>query len=132
MKDLLNVLAHLGNSESSVSKFCLVPAVQTVSHVALQSIWAVLGENGVPLKTLVAVLSFFILAGKAKSASVEQRVNGLHAASVYLLLLGIPGETGKHVSRSVYPQLTDGEHFINDSLCCSLQEASPTGFSVTF
>lgn len=63
-----------------------------MSHFALQSIWAILGENGVSVKSLVAVLSFFVLAGKAKAASVQQRVSGLHAASLYLLLLGIPGE----------------------------------------
>lgn len=44
------------------------------------------------IKSLVAVLSFFVLAGKAKVVSVQQRVSSLHAASVYLLLLGIPGE----------------------------------------
>ena len=72
---------------------CLIAAVSTdCLHVLLQSIWATLGENGVSLKSLVAVLSFFILAGKSKVAGVKQRVNGLHAASLYLLLLGIPGE----------------------------------------
>lgn len=57
-----------------------------------QSIWAILGENCVSVKSLVAVLSSFILAGKTKVATVQQRVNSLHAASVYLLLLGIPGK----------------------------------------
>lgn len=59
---------------------------------ALQSIWSILGENRVSIKSLVAVLSFFVLAGKAKKASVQQRVSGLHAASLYLLLLGVQGE----------------------------------------
>lgn len=44
------------------------------------------------MKTLVAVLSSFILAGQTKDVTVQQRVNSLHAASVYLLLLGIPGK----------------------------------------
>lgn len=44
------------------------------------------------IKSLVAVLSSFVLAGKDKGASVQQRVSGLHAAAVYLMLLGIPGE----------------------------------------
>ncbi|MED6249849.1 hypothetical protein ATANTOWER_020692 [Ataeniobius toweri] len=59
---------------------------------ASQGVWVILGENGVSLKSLVAVLSHFILAVRAKGASVQQRVCGLYAASVYLLLLGIPGE----------------------------------------
>lgn len=51
-----------------------------------------LGESQVSIKTLVAVLSSFILPGKDKTASVQQRVSALHAASIYVLLLGIPGE----------------------------------------
>lgn len=72
------------------------------SHVKLQSIWATLGENRVSVKSLVAVLSSFILAGKAKVANVQQRVHSLHAASIYLLLLGIPGEQMRNVPHSTY------------------------------
>lgn len=50
------------------------------------------GENGVSAKTLVAVLSYFILSAKAKNPSLEQRLCGLQAASLYLLLLKIPGQ----------------------------------------
>ncbi|MED6269182.1 hypothetical protein CHARACLAT_030549 [Characodon lateralis] len=57
---------------------------------ASQGVWVILGENGVSLKSLVAVLSHFVLAVRAKGVSVQQRVCGLYAASVYLLLLGIP------------------------------------------
>ncbi|KAE8280284.1 Condensin-2 complex subunit D3 Non-SMC condensin II complex subunit D3 [Larimichthys crocea] len=71
------------------------------SDGASQSIWATLGENRVSIKSLVAVLSFFVLAGKAKAANVQQRVNGLHAASVYLLLLGIPGSIINQVFHEV-------------------------------
>ncbi|XP_055083053.1 condensin-2 complex subunit D3 [Periophthalmus magnuspinnatus] len=56
-----------------------------------QSVWAVLQENGISVKTLVAVLSFFVFGGKCKNADVQQRVSALQAASVYLLLLGLPG-----------------------------------------
>ncbi|CAL1577766.1 unnamed protein product [Knipowitschia caucasica] len=56
-----------------------------------QSVWAMLQENGIPVKTLVAVLSFFVFGGKFKNAGVKQRVNALQAASLYLLLLGMPG-----------------------------------------
>lgn len=51
-----------------------------------------LGKSQVSIKSLVAVLSSFILPGKDKTASVQQRVSALHAASVYVQLLGIPGE----------------------------------------
>lgn len=61
-------------------------------YFVLQNIWAYLGENNVPVKSLVAALSFFVLTGKNKKAKVEQRLNSLHAASLYLLLLGMPGE----------------------------------------
>nr|XP_043901974.1 condensin-2 complex subunit D3 isoform X2 [Solea senegalensis] len=85
---------------------------------APQNIWAVLIENGVSIKTLVAVLSFFVLSGKAKVANVQQRVTSLHAASVYLLMLGIPGsvahkvyhevlfDTCSDLSRHCWPQVT--------------------------
>ncbi|XP_056250604.1 condensin-2 complex subunit D3 [Seriola aureovittata] len=84
------LLAHAADQQQSVG-----------TGEASQSIWANLGENGVSVKTLVAVLSFFVLAGKAKSANVQQRVNGLHAASLYLLLLGIPGSIASKVFHEV-------------------------------
>lgn len=62
------------------------------SYVKPQSIWAILGENRVSVKSLVAVLSSFILAGKTRVVPVQQRLSSLHAASVYMLLLGIPGK----------------------------------------
>ncbi|XP_018549604.1 condensin-2 complex subunit D3 [Lates calcarifer] len=74
---------------------------QSGSGGASQSIWAILGENGVSVKSLVAVLSFFVLAGKAKAANVQQRVNSLHAASLYMLLLGIPGSIANKVFHEV-------------------------------
>jgi len=57
-----------------------------------QNIWVTLRENGVSVKSLVAVLSFFVLRAKNKVANVQQRLNGLYAASLYLLLLRIPGK----------------------------------------
>uniref|UniRef100_A0A673XP09 Non-SMC condensin II complex, subunit D3 n=1 Tax=Salmo trutta TaxID=8032 RepID=A0A673XP09_SALTR len=56
-----------------------------------ESVWTVFGDNGVSVKSLVAVLSYFILGGKSKTASVQQRISALQASSLYLLLLGIPG-----------------------------------------
>uniref|UniRef100_A0A3B4F4U4 Non-SMC condensin II complex subunit D3 n=1 Tax=Pundamilia nyererei TaxID=303518 RepID=A0A3B4F4U4_9CICH len=73
----------------------------TVSYLALQSVWAVLGESGISVKSVVAVLSFFVLAGKSKVASGHQRVNSLCAASVYLLLLRTPGSISNKVFHEV-------------------------------
>uniref|UniRef100_A0AAQ6IKW9 Condensin-2 complex subunit D3 n=1 Tax=Anabas testudineus TaxID=64144 RepID=A0AAQ6IKW9_ANATE len=84
------LLVHAGDQQQSTNK-----------DGASQSIWAVLGESGVSVKSLVAVLSFFVLAGKAKAASVQQRVSALHAASLYLLLLGIPGSIANKVFHEV-------------------------------
>ncbi|XP_043992629.1 condensin-2 complex subunit D3 isoform X1 [Gambusia affinis] len=67
----------------------------------LQGVWMILGENRVSVTSLVAVLSSFILAAKTKGASVQQRVCGLYAASVYLLLLGIPGSIANKVFHEV-------------------------------
>ncbi|XP_054456753.1 condensin-2 complex subunit D3-like [Anoplopoma fimbria] len=80
---------------------CLLAHAADQQDGASQSIWAILGENGVSIKSLVAVLSFFVLAGKAKTANVQQRVNGLHAASLYLLLLGIPGSIATKIFHEV-------------------------------
>ncbi|XP_029922361.1 condensin-2 complex subunit D3 [Myripristis murdjan] len=66
-----------------------------------QSVWALLGENGVSAKPLVAALAFFILSGKSKTSSAQQRVSGLHASSIYLLLLGIPGSIANKVFHQV-------------------------------
>uniref|UniRef100_A0A8C1CCG5 Condensin-2 complex subunit D3 n=1 Tax=Cyprinus carpio carpio TaxID=630221 RepID=A0A8C1CCG5_CYPCA len=66
-----------------------------------RSVWVVFGENGVSAKPLLAVLSYFILSAKAKSPSLEQRLCGLQAASLYLLLLKIPGS----VANKVYHQI---------------------------
>ncbi|XP_035040242.1 condensin-2 complex subunit D3 isoform X2 [Hippoglossus stenolepis] len=75
---------------------------QSVSSVGtLQNIWAILVEDRVSVKSLVAVLSFFVLTGKDKVADTQQRVSSLHAASLYLLLLGIPGSIANKVFHEV-------------------------------
>lgn len=83
---LVNIVMQSCTTLSSSIEYRLL------SYVKPQSIWAILGENCVSLKSLVAVLSSFILAGKTRVAAVQQRVSSLHAASVYILLLGIPGK----------------------------------------
>ncbi|XP_008288507.1 condensin-2 complex subunit D3 [Stegastes partitus] len=84
------ILAHAADQQQS-----------TGSNGASQSIWAILGENGVSIRSLVAVLSVFVQAGKAKAANVQQRVNGLYAASLYLLLLGAPGSIANKVFHEI-------------------------------
>ncbi|XP_049592044.1 condensin-2 complex subunit D3 [Syngnathus scovelli] len=71
------------------------------TDASFQSVWMQLRENGVSVQSLVAVLSFFVLPGKAKAANVQQRVASLHAASLYLLLLGIPGSIGNKVFHEI-------------------------------
>ncbi|XP_072526463.1 condensin-2 complex subunit D3 [Salminus brasiliensis] len=66
-----------------------------------QNVWTVLGENEVSVKSLVAVLACFILGGKVKSPSVEQRHYSLQAASLYLLLLKIPGSVANKVFHQI-------------------------------
>ncbi|XP_035518951.1 condensin-2 complex subunit D3 [Morone saxatilis] len=99
-------LAHSGDKAFTTLYQCLLAHAAEQQQSAgrdggSRSIWATLGENGVSVKSLVAVLSSFVLAGKAKAASVQQRVNSLHAASVYLLLLGIPGSIANKVFHEV-------------------------------
>uniref|UniRef100_A0A4W4G7Q2 Condensin-2 complex subunit D3 n=1 Tax=Electrophorus electricus TaxID=8005 RepID=A0A4W4G7Q2_ELEEL len=66
-----------------------------------ESVWKVFAENGVSVKTLVAVLASFVLGGKAKSPSVEQRRYSLQAAALYLLLLRIPGSVANKVFHQI-------------------------------
>ncbi|KPP77751.1 condensin-2 complex subunit D3-like [Scleropages formosus] len=64
----------------------------TDSDSRAESLWAVLGENGVSTSALVAVLSHFIIAIRSKTNTLNQRLCALQAASLYLLLLGVPGK----------------------------------------
>ncbi|KAF7686726.1 condensin-2 complex subunit D3 [Silurus meridionalis] len=66
-----------------------------------QSVWNVFGENGVSVKSLVAVLACFVLGAKTKSSSVEQRRVSLQSASLYLLLLRIPGSVANKVFHQI-------------------------------
>ncbi|XP_060772642.1 condensin-2 complex subunit D3 isoform X2 [Neoarius graeffei] len=66
-----------------------------------QSVWNVFRENDVSVRSLMAVLACFVLGAKTKLSSVEQRRQGLQAASLYLLLLRIPGS----VANKVYHQI---------------------------
>uniref|UniRef100_A0A6Q2WXM1 Condensin complex subunit 1 C-terminal domain-containing protein n=1 Tax=Esox lucius TaxID=8010 RepID=A0A6Q2WXM1_ESOLU len=65
------------------------------------SVWTVFGDNGISVKSLVAVLSYFVLGGKSHTANAQQRINALQAASLYLLLLGIPGSVVNKVFHQI-------------------------------
>ncbi|KAM9449550.1 condensin-2 complex subunit D3 [Clarias gariepinus] len=67
----------------------------------VQSVWNVFGENEVSVKSLIAVLASFILGAKSKTSSVEQRRHALQAASLYLLLLRIPGSVANRVFHQI-------------------------------
>ncbi|XP_062864703.1 condensin-2 complex subunit D3 [Trichomycterus rosablanca] len=66
-----------------------------------QSVWNVFGENDVSVRSLMALLASFILGAKTKSPSVEQRRHSLQAASLYLLLLKIPGSIANKVFHQI-------------------------------
>uniref|UniRef100_A0A3P9HQG6 Non-SMC condensin II complex subunit D3 n=1 Tax=Oryzias latipes TaxID=8090 RepID=A0A3P9HQG6_ORYLA len=66
-----------------------------------QNFWGIFRENGVSIKALVAVLSFYVLGAKARAANTQNRVGGLYAASLYLLLLKIPGSIANQVFHEV-------------------------------
>ncbi|XP_063077652.1 condensin-2 complex subunit D3 [Engraulis encrasicolus] len=66
-----------------------------------QNVWVLLKENGISIKALVAVISHFIHMGKSKASSLEDRLHALQAASVYLLLLKIPGSVANRVFHQI-------------------------------
>ncbi|XP_061601386.1 condensin-2 complex subunit D3 [Cololabis saira] len=91
-KDLYHcLLSHVADQRQSAA-----------SDDVSQSIWVILRENGVSVKCLVAALSFFVLTAKARAATVQQRAGGLYAASLYLLLLRIPGSIANEVFHEVF------------------------------
>ncbi|XP_064207133.1 condensin-2 complex subunit D3 isoform X1 [Anguilla rostrata] len=65
------------------------------------NVWTTFAENGVSVNAVVAVLSHFFLGVKARTASLSRRLNALRAGSVYLLLLGIPGNIANKVFHPV-------------------------------
>ena len=55
--------------------------------------WEELGNSGGSTRSLVALLAYLVLKGRSNGASAHQRTTALQAASLYLLLLRVPGET---------------------------------------
>ncbi|KAL2078279.1 hypothetical protein ACEWY4_025964 [Coilia grayii] len=78
----------------------LLPFSNDITESA-QNVWVLLKENGISVKALVAVISHFILAGKSKTSSLDERLHALQAASVYLLLLKIPGSVANQVFHQI-------------------------------
>ncbi|XP_042558993.1 condensin-2 complex subunit D3 isoform X2 [Clupea harengus] len=66
-----------------------------------QNVWILLKENDISVKTLVAVMSHFILEGKSTNSNLEERLHALQAASLYLLLLRIPGSVANQVFHQI-------------------------------
>ncbi|KAM4652059.1 condensin-2 complex subunit D3 [Discoglossus pictus] len=66
-----------------------------------RSLWVLFAENDICRNSLVAVLYHFIQSGESKKAGAMQRVHALHAASLYFLLLEIPGSVANQVFHPV-------------------------------
>ncbi|NWI92865.1 CNDD3 protein, partial [Pitta sordida] len=66
-----------------------------------ENIWTFFAENSLSHQALVAVLHHFVQAGQHKRADAQQRVYGLHAAGLYLLLLEIPGSIANQLFHQV-------------------------------
>ncbi|NXC02411.1 CNDD3 protein, partial [Orthonyx spaldingii] len=66
-----------------------------------ENVWTLFAENSLSHQALVAVLHHFVHVGQHKRASAQQRVWGLHAAGLYLLLLEIPGSIANQVFHQV-------------------------------
>ncbi|XP_048839839.1 condensin-2 complex subunit D3 isoform X1 [Brienomyrus brachyistius] len=66
-----------------------------------ENVWTVLGDSGISTHALVAVLSHFVVRRNFKTADLTYRLVALQAASLYLLLLGIPGSIANKVFHPV-------------------------------
>ncbi|XP_072557992.1 condensin-2 complex subunit D3-L-like isoform X1 [Paramormyrops kingsleyae] len=66
-----------------------------------ENVWTVLGDSGISTKGLVAVLSHFVVRRNFKTANLTHRLVALQAASIYLLLLGMPGSVANKVFHPV-------------------------------
>ncbi|XP_077162706.1 condensin-2 complex subunit D3 isoform X2 [Paroedura picta] len=66
-----------------------------------ESLWALFVENSISHNALVAVLYHFVQEAQNKKADVPQRLNGLHAAGLYFLLVEIPGSIANQLFHPV-------------------------------
>ncbi|NWI47055.1 CNDD3 protein, partial [Picathartes gymnocephalus] len=66
-----------------------------------ENVWTLFAESSLSHQALVAVLHHFVHVGQHKRATAQQRVLGVHAAGLYLLLLEIPGSIVNQVFHQV-------------------------------
>ncbi|NXT62832.1 CNDD3 protein, partial [Chaetops frenatus] len=66
-----------------------------------ENVWTVFAESGVSHQALVAVLHHFVHVGLQRRANTQQRLSGVHAAGLYLLLLEIPGSIANQMFHEV-------------------------------
>ncbi|KAL4608684.1 condensin-2 complex subunit D3 [Arapaima gigas] len=83
------ILSHGSQAFSTLYKHLLSFGMD--GDGSTQNMWAVLGENRISPSALVAVLSHFVMGVRSKTSTLSKRLSALQAASLYLLLLGIPG-----------------------------------------
>ncbi|KAG7256052.1 hypothetical protein CRUP_007975, partial [Coryphaenoides rupestris] len=81
---------------------CLLPyAAAQQGEESVQNLWEVLGDGGRSPRRLVALLAYLVLRGRGRAATAQQRSSALQAASLYLLLLGVPGSIASQVFHQV-------------------------------
>ncbi|XP_062309171.1 condensin-2 complex subunit D3 isoform X2 [Osmerus eperlanus] len=85
------LLPYTNNAESSTA----------ASDGLSQSVWTVLGDSGVSTRSLVALLAYFVVGARTRPDGFQPRLLSLHAASIYLLLLGTPGSVVNQVFQQV-------------------------------
>ncbi|XP_067085032.1 condensin-2 complex subunit D3 [Osmerus mordax] len=85
------LLPYTNNAESSTA----------ASDGLSQSVWTVLGDSGVSTRSLVALLAYFVVGARTRPDGFQPRLLSLHAASIYLLLLGTPGSVVNQVFHQV-------------------------------
>uniref|UniRef100_A0A7N5K322 Condensin-2 complex subunit D3 n=1 Tax=Ailuropoda melanoleuca TaxID=9646 RepID=A0A7N5K322_AILME len=73
----------------------------TEEHGSTESIWTFFIENSISHRALVALFYHFVQTVHKKSASVQYRQFGLHAAGLYFLLLEVPGSVANQVFHQV-------------------------------
>ncbi|XP_058520074.1 condensin-2 complex subunit D3 [Ochotona princeps] len=73
----------------------------TEEHRSTESIWTFFIENNISHNALVALFYHFVQTVHTKSASVQYREYGLHAAGLYFLLLEVPGSIANQIFHPV-------------------------------
>ncbi|KAF6082195.1 non-SMC condensin II complex subunit D3 [Phyllostomus discolor] len=73
----------------------------TEEHGSTEVIWTFFTENNISHHALVALFYHFIQTVHKKNVSVQHREYGLHAASLYFLLLEVPGSVANQIFHPV-------------------------------